>query len=214
MDPYDITNITVARPEHCMLVSWELVDRYIYLPQKQEYISCAFSHVFNYTRWKKEEKNCLTSLCWFFLSNGRKVLSPPRRSSWVWWKPSREQKMPAAKLEKEMPLAFKSHYWGSSFLSEEGRKQSFPCWPPMWRIFNNNCFAHASCPFSPGSLWPLPQGPGSRVKGIGVCEPWARGHFRVSLISHRISSRQQKRTRALGKWGSIWSWEREKNQLI
>lgn len=64
MDPNDITNITVAQPEHCMLVSWELVDRFIYLLQDQKYISSAFSQVFNYTRWKKAEKICLTSLCW------------------------------------------------------------------------------------------------------------------------------------------------------
>lgn len=46
-----------------MLVSWELVDRFIYLPQDREYINSAFSQVFNYTRWKKVEKNCPTSLC-------------------------------------------------------------------------------------------------------------------------------------------------------
>lgn len=58
--------------------------------------------------------------------------------------------------------------------------------------FNNSWFAHASCPFSPGSLWPLPRVPGSRVKGIGVCEPWARWHSRVSAVSHRVSGLQQK----------------------
>lgn len=127
------------------------------------------------------------------MSNGRKVLSPPGRSSWVWWKPSQAQQMPAAKLEKEMSLAFKSHYWGSSFWSEEGRNQSFPCWPPVWRTFQEQLVCLCFPSFLTRQFVTTTQGPGSRVKGVAVCEPWARWHFRVSAISHRVSSLQRKR---------------------
>lgn len=111
MDPNNIINITVAQPEHCMLVSWELVDGFIHRPQDQEYISSVFSQVFNYTRWKKAEKKLsYFTLLIFSCQMEGKWEGAPGRSSWISWKPSQAQKMPAAKLEKEMPLAFKSHY--------------------------------------------------------------------------------------------------------
>lgn len=128
--------------------------------------------------------------------------------------PAKNRKCQQQSWRRKCLLLSKAIIEAVLFCQKKAGSNLFPADPLCGGHFNNNCFAHASCPFSPGSLWPLPQGPGNRVKGIGVCEPWARGHFRVSLISHRISSRQQKRTRALGKWGSIWSWEREKNQLI
>lgn len=188
MDPKDITNITVAQPEHCMLVSWELVDRFMYLPQDQEYISSAFSQVFNYTRWKKVEKICLTSFCW----------SPP-----VTWKES------IVTIWKEWQGLMETQPSTENASSRAGEGNASFFQKPLLRQkkagsnlsladhlrgghFNNNWFAHASCPFSPGSLWPLPRGPGSRVKGVGVCEPWARWHFRGSATSYRVSGLQQK----------------------
>lgn len=113
--------------------------------------------------------------------------------------------------EKEIPLAFKRYYWSSCFSAEGGRKQSFPCWPPVRSAFQQQLVcSHIAHPFSQDSLWPLPWAPCSGVKGVGVYEHRARWHFRLSAVSCRGSSLQHKtgwkRTRALGKPGSDWSW--------
>lgn len=151
------------------------------------------------------------------MSNGRKVLSPPGRSSWVWWKPSQAQQMPAPKLEKEMSLAFKSHYWGSSFWSEEGRKQSFPCWPPVWRTFQEQLVF--SCFLSFLTRQFVTTTPRSWQQGQGSGCLWTLSQMALQGLCYISQSKQPATEKRKGSelWGSEDQFEvgeREEKQLI
>lgn len=86
-----------------------------------------------------------------------------------------------------------------------------PCWPSVRRTLQQLVCLHADHPLPPDSLWMLsPHAPCHGVKGVGVSEHGADGTSEPA-ISWKAGSLQQKttkkRTRAVRKPRSVWSWE-------
>lgn len=136
------------------------------------------------------------------LSHGREVVSLPGRSRWVGCKPSQAQKMPAANLGKEIPLAFKRCYWGSSFSAADGGKQSFPCWPPVRSAFQQQLIcSHVAHPFT----WKF-------VSITPSSWQWSQGSRCLrtpSQMALQSLCSILKGKQPAGKPGPIWSWDWE-----